>query len=46
MVKDHRTKHETGNPDRVLDGDIDDFVKAELVAKAKGTLVQAAAEEE
>jgi len=45
MVKDHRTKHETGNPDRVLDGDIDDFIKAALVAKAKGTLGQAAAEE-
>ena len=41
MVKDHRTKHETGNPDRVLDGDIDDFVKATLVAKARGTLGQA-----
>jgi len=38
MVKDHRTKHETGNPDRVLDGDLDDFMKATLVAKAKGTL--------
>jgi peptide chain release factor 2 len=46
MVKDHRTKHETGNPDRVLDGDIDDFVKATLVAKAKGTLGQAASAEE
>jgi len=46
MVKDHRTKHETGNPDRVLDGDIDDFVKATLVAKAKGTLGQATAAEE
>jgi peptide chain release factor 2 len=46
MVKDHRTKHETGNPDRVLDGDIDDFIKATLVAKAKGTLGQAAAAEE
>jgi peptide chain release factor 2 len=46
MVKDHRTKHETGNPDRVLDGDLDDFVKATLVAKAKGTLGQAAPAEE
>jgi peptide chain release factor 2 len=46
MVKDHRTKHETGNPDRVLDGDIDDFMKATLVAKAKGTLGQAGAAEE
>jgi peptide chain release factor 2 len=46
MVKDHRTKHETGNPDRVLDGDIDDFVNATLVAKARGTLGQAAAPEE
>ena len=46
MVKDHRTKHETGNLDRVLDGDLDDFVKATLVAKAKGTLGQATAAEE
>jgi peptide chain release factor 2 len=46
MVKDHRTKHETGNPDRVLDGDIDDFMKATLVAKAKGTLGQATAGED
>jgi peptide chain release factor 2 len=46
MVKDHRTKHETGNPERVLDGDLDDFIKATLVAKAKGTLGQAVAVEE
>ncbi|MFN8091459.1 MAG: peptide chain release factor 2 [Vicinamibacteria bacterium] len=46
MVKDHRTKHETGNPDRVLDGDIDDFMKSTLVAKAKGTLGQATAGED
>jgi len=46
MVKDHRTKHETGNPDRVLDGDIDDFMKSTLVARAKGTLGQAVAGEE
>jgi peptide chain release factor 2 len=45
MVKDHRTKYQEGNPDRVLDGDIDDFIKTTLVAKAKGTLGQAAAED-
>jgi peptide chain release factor 2 len=38
MVKDHRTKHEVGDPDRVLDGDLDDFINATLVARAKGTL--------
>jgi peptide chain release factor 2 len=46
MVKDHRTKHETGNPDRVLDGDLDDFIKATLVAKARGFLGQPVAAEE
>jgi peptide chain release factor 2 len=46
MVKDHRTKHQTGDPDRVLDGDIDDFINTALVAKAKGTLQQAAADAE
>jgi peptide chain release factor 2 len=45
MVKDHRTKHQTGDPDRVLDGDLDDFIKTALVAKAKGTLQQAVAED-
>jgi peptide chain release factor 2 len=38
MVKDHRTKHEVGNVDRVMDGDIDDFIKTTLIARAKGTL--------
>jgi peptide chain release factor 2 len=40
MVKDLRTRYEVGNPDRVLDGDLDDFIKATLVARAKGTLGQ------
>jgi peptide chain release factor 2 len=31
MVKDHRTSLETGNVNRVLDGDIDDFIKAYLM---------------
>ena len=31
MVKDHRTNIETGNVTRVLDGDIDDFIKAYLM---------------
>jgi peptide chain release factor 2 len=30
MVKDLRTQHETGNTDRVLDGDIEDFIVAYL----------------
>jgi peptide chain release factor 2 len=30
MVKDQRTDHEVGNADRVLDGDIDDFIEAFL----------------
>jgi peptide chain release factor 2 len=30
MVKDHRTEHETGNAQRVLDGDLDDFIEAYL----------------
>ena len=40
MVKDLRTRHETGDVDKVLDGDLDDFITATLVAKAKGTLGQ------
>ena len=31
MVKDHRTNVETGNTQKVLDGDIDDFIQAYLM---------------
>jgi peptide chain release factor 2 len=36
MVKDHRTEHEVGDPHRVLDGDIDGFIEAELRRRAAG----------
>lgn len=34
MVKDHRTSHETGNVDAVLDGRLDGFIQAWLVKMA------------
>jgi peptide chain release factor 2 len=39
MVKDHRTEFETGNTDAVLDGDLDGFIQAYLLAKAAGKVV-------
>ena len=35
LVKDHRTDHEMGNAQGVLDGDLDGFVHAYLLAKAR-----------
>jgi peptide chain release factor 2 len=40
LIKDHRTKEEMGDVDRVLDGDIDMFIKTYLKQKAAGTLGQ------
>ena len=33
MIKDHRTKLEVGDVDRVLDGDLNPFIRAFLVAR-------------
>jgi peptide chain release factor 2 len=38
MVKDLRTRHETGNVQAVLDGALDDFIRDYLLQKATGTL--------
>jgi len=43
MVKDLRTRVEVGDPRRVLDGDLDPFIKTYLMQKASGTLGTAGA---
>jgi peptide chain release factor 2 len=39
LVKDHRTEHETGNTQAVLDGDLDGFVREYLLARAAGRVL-------
>jgi len=46
MVKDHRTKEQVGDVNRVLDGDIDVFIKTYLMKKSSGTLGQAAPDDD
>ena len=46
MIKDHRTKVEVGDVNRVLDGDLDNFIKTYLMQKASGTLGTATADED
>lgn len=38
MVKDHRTNFEVGNIGAVMDGDLDGFINAYLIAKSRGEL--------
>ena len=46
MVKDHRTKVQIGDVKRVLDGDLDEFIKAYLMKKALGKLEKTVDEDE
>jgi peptide chain release factor 2 len=46
LVKDLRTSHETGNVNGVLDGDLDPFIEAYLLAASGGTLKKGGVAEE
>ena len=46
MIKDLRTRFQIGDVSRVLDGDLDDFIKAYLMKKALGKLEEGAADDE
>jgi len=37
MVKDHRTDHETGDVNKVMDGCLDEFIEAYLKAQKTKT---------
>jgi peptide chain release factor 2 len=46
MIKDLRTRYQVGDVNRVLDGDLDDFIKTYLMQKALGKLGSAPAAED
>jgi peptide chain release factor 2 len=46
MVKDHRTKVEVGDVDKVLDGYLEPFLRGYLLAKRRGTAVSAGTEDD
>ncbi|MBI1749212.1 MAG: peptide chain release factor 2 [Acidobacteria bacterium] len=46
MIKDLRTRFEVGDVDRVLDGDLDPFIRAYLMAKRTGTVAAPVAEDD
>jgi len=46
MVKDHRTKYSVGNIQGVMDGDLDEFMNAYLIAKWKGLPMDGSGDDE
>ncbi len=46
IAKDHRTKVEVGDVDKVLDGYLEPFLRGYLLAKRRGTAVAAPADDE
>jgi peptide chain release factor 2 len=46
LVKDHRTKEQVGDVNRVLDGDLDVFIKSYLMKRSSGTLGEATADDD
>ncbi len=46
MAKDHRTKVEVGDVDKVLDGYLEPFLRGYLLAKRRGTAVATGAEDD
>ena len=46
LVKDHRTKEQIGDINRVLDGDLDTFIKAYLMKRSSGTLGDTTADDD
>lgn len=46
MAKDHRTKVEVGDVDKVLDGFLEPFLRGYLLAKRRGTAVSAGGDDE
>jgi peptide chain release factor 2 len=46
LVKDHRTKEQIGDVNRVLDGDIDTLIKSYLMKRASGTLGEPVADDD
>lgn len=45
LIKDHRTKFSVGDVDRVIDGDLDPFIRSYLMAKKGGGKLVAAADD-